>query len=174
MAAGGEGRWCAFVNATARPGAGNAGCRRGKIAAARCAGFNNVDLDAAKRCGITVLRVPGYSPEAWPNTPWRWPWPPTAASAKPTSRCAPITLRWTACWVHTHVRLRRWHRGHWAHRRGHGPHLLRLRHDCAWPMTSTATCTGGLVRYVGLEELLRTADPRQPALPADAGDPPHD
>lgn len=30
----------------------------------RCAGFNNVDLGAAKECGITVLRVPGYSPEA--------------------------------------------------------------------------------------------------------------
>lgn len=30
----------------------------------RCAGFNNVDMDAAKECGITVLRVPGYSPEA--------------------------------------------------------------------------------------------------------------
>ena len=30
----------------------------------RCAGFNNVDLDATNRCGITVLRVPGYSPEA--------------------------------------------------------------------------------------------------------------
>ena len=30
----------------------------------RCAGFNNVDLDAAKECGITVLRVPAYSPYA--------------------------------------------------------------------------------------------------------------
>lgn len=30
----------------------------------RCAGFNNVDLDAVKACGMTVLRVPGYSPEA--------------------------------------------------------------------------------------------------------------
>ncbi len=30
----------------------------------RCAGFNNVDLAAAKRYGITVMRVPGYSPEA--------------------------------------------------------------------------------------------------------------
>ncbi len=30
----------------------------------RCAGFNNVDLHAAARLGITVLRVPGYSPEA--------------------------------------------------------------------------------------------------------------
>ena len=30
----------------------------------RCAGFNNVDLKKTKECGITVLRVPGYSPEA--------------------------------------------------------------------------------------------------------------
>ncbi|MDD6505389.1 MAG: 2-hydroxyacid dehydrogenase [Lachnospiraceae bacterium] len=30
----------------------------------RCSGFNNVDLDAAKKAGITILRVPGYSPEA--------------------------------------------------------------------------------------------------------------
>lgn len=30
----------------------------------RCAGYNNVDLAACGRCGITVLRVPGYSPEA--------------------------------------------------------------------------------------------------------------
>lgn len=30
----------------------------------RCAGFNNVDLDAAKKYGIKVFRVPGYSPEA--------------------------------------------------------------------------------------------------------------
>lgn len=30
----------------------------------RCAGFNNVDLHAVARLGITVLRVPGYSPEA--------------------------------------------------------------------------------------------------------------
>lgn len=30
----------------------------------RCAGFNNVDLKKAKECNMTVLRVPGYSPEA--------------------------------------------------------------------------------------------------------------
>lgn len=30
----------------------------------RCAGYNNVDLEAAKENDITVLRVPGYSPEA--------------------------------------------------------------------------------------------------------------
>lgn len=30
----------------------------------RCAGFNNVDLEKAKEKDITVMRVPGYSPEA--------------------------------------------------------------------------------------------------------------
>ena len=30
----------------------------------RCAGFNNVDLEEAKKKNITVMRVPGYSPEA--------------------------------------------------------------------------------------------------------------
>jgi D-lactate dehydrogenase len=35
-----------------------------KIIALRCAGFNNVDLDAAKEFNISVCRVPSYSPEA--------------------------------------------------------------------------------------------------------------
>lgn len=35
-----------------------------KLIALRCAGFNNVDLDAAKANGIRVCRVPAYSPEA--------------------------------------------------------------------------------------------------------------
>lgn len=35
-----------------------------KLILLRCAGFNNVDLDTAKRFGIRVLRVPSYSPEA--------------------------------------------------------------------------------------------------------------
>jgi len=34
------------------------------IVALRCAGFNNVDLEAAKSVGIRVCRVPAYSPEA--------------------------------------------------------------------------------------------------------------
>ncbi len=35
-----------------------------KIIALRCAGFNNVDLEAAKELGLPVVRVPAYSPEA--------------------------------------------------------------------------------------------------------------
>jgi D-lactate dehydrogenase len=33
-----------------------------KLIALRCAGFNNVDLVAAKELGLTVARVPAYSP----------------------------------------------------------------------------------------------------------------
>ena len=34
------------------------------LVALRCAGFNNVDLKAAKALGLTVTRVPSYSPHA--------------------------------------------------------------------------------------------------------------
>ncbi|MGE4502207.1 MAG: 2-hydroxyacid dehydrogenase [Thiomicrospira sp.] len=35
-----------------------------RVVALRCAGFNNVDLAAAQRLGIKVVRVPAYSPYA--------------------------------------------------------------------------------------------------------------
>ncbi len=35
-----------------------------KLILMRCAGFNNVDLEEAKKLGIQVMRVPSYSPEA--------------------------------------------------------------------------------------------------------------
>ncbi len=35
-----------------------------KLILMRCAGYNNVDLQTAEECGMTVMRVPGYSPEA--------------------------------------------------------------------------------------------------------------
>lgn len=35
-----------------------------KVIALRCAGFNNVDLAAAKQHGLLVVRVPAYSPHA--------------------------------------------------------------------------------------------------------------
>jgi len=39
-------------------------CRGVRLVALRCAGFNNVDLIAARDLGITVCRVPEYSPYA--------------------------------------------------------------------------------------------------------------
>ena len=35
-----------------------------KLIALRCAGFNNVDMEAAREAGIRVVRVPAYSPHA--------------------------------------------------------------------------------------------------------------
>lgn len=35
-----------------------------KLVVLRCAGYNNVDLNAAQQLGITVVRVPQYSPQA--------------------------------------------------------------------------------------------------------------
>lgn len=35
-----------------------------RVIAMRCAGFNNVDLAAAKRLGLQVVNVPAYSPES--------------------------------------------------------------------------------------------------------------
>lgn len=56
---------CAFVNDTLDAPALEALASHGvRLVALRCAGFNNVDLAAARRVGIQVARVPAYSPEA--------------------------------------------------------------------------------------------------------------
>ncbi len=56
---------CIFVNDTLDAGTLNELGKHGvKLVALRCAGFNNVDLIAAEKLGITVVRVPAYSPEA--------------------------------------------------------------------------------------------------------------
>jgi len=56
---------CAFVNAEAGAMTMRELESRGvKLLLMRCAGYNNVDLTAASECGITVMHVPGYSPEA--------------------------------------------------------------------------------------------------------------
>lgn len=56
---------CLFVNdradAEVLDGLAKLGVR---FIALRCAGFNNVDLEAAERLGIAVARVPAYSPYA--------------------------------------------------------------------------------------------------------------
>ncbi len=56
---------CIFVNDDAsRPVLEILHAQGVKIIALRCAGFTNVDLDAAKELGMKVVRVPAYSPEA--------------------------------------------------------------------------------------------------------------
>ena len=56
---------CAFVSADVGSDVMQVLHGRGvKLVLMRCAGFNNVDLDAATKYGIKVMRVPGYSPEA--------------------------------------------------------------------------------------------------------------
>ncbi|MEZ9232191.1 2-hydroxyacid dehydrogenase [Vibrio amylolyticus] len=56
---------CAFVNDDLGKETLEVLSKKGiKLVLMRCAGFNNVDLDTAARLGITVSRVPAYSPEA--------------------------------------------------------------------------------------------------------------
>lgn len=56
---------CAFVNDKLTAEVLGILANRGvKYIAMRCAGFNNVDLDAARQYGLRVCRVPAYSPEA--------------------------------------------------------------------------------------------------------------
>ena len=56
---------CAFVNAEIDRAVVEGLVARGvKILAMRCAGYNNVDFKAAWDAGLTVVRVPAYSPHA--------------------------------------------------------------------------------------------------------------
>ena len=56
---------CVFVNDVVNAAILEDLARTGtKCVALRCAGFNNVDLEAAQRLGIKVVRVPSYSPNA--------------------------------------------------------------------------------------------------------------
>lgn len=56
---------CVFVNDTLDAAVlGQLASQGTVLILLRCAGYNNVDLEAAKRLGLTVLRVPVYSPYA--------------------------------------------------------------------------------------------------------------
>ncbi|OOE99005.1 2-hydroxyacid dehydrogenase [Salinivibrio sp. MA351] len=56
---------CAFVNDDlSRPVLEILAKAGTSLVALRCAGYDRVDLDAAKSLGITVVRVPAYSPES--------------------------------------------------------------------------------------------------------------
>jgi D-lactate dehydrogenase len=63
--AGGAGAACLFVNDQADAAVLGEFARAGvRLLALRSAGFNNVDLAAARRLGVAVARVPAYSPDA--------------------------------------------------------------------------------------------------------------
>jgi D-lactate dehydrogenase len=54
---------CIFVNDTANAEVLQLLAEQGvRVIALRCAGFNNVDLQAARQLGMKVVRVPAYSP----------------------------------------------------------------------------------------------------------------
>jgi len=56
---------CVFINDELSAETLGAIARMGtKVIALRCAGFNNVNLKAAEELGLTVVRVPAYSPYA--------------------------------------------------------------------------------------------------------------
>lgn len=56
---------CAFVNDVLdRPTLEGLHQQGIKLIAMRCAGYNNVDLETAKELGLTIVRVPAYSPYA--------------------------------------------------------------------------------------------------------------
>ncbi|MEY2932804.1 MAG: hypothetical protein RL033_3553 [Pseudomonadota bacterium] len=56
---------CVFVNdRLSRPVLERLSGGKTRLVALRCAGFNNVDLAAARELGLTVVRVPAYSPHA--------------------------------------------------------------------------------------------------------------
>lgn len=56
---------CAFVNDDLSAPVLEILAKQGtKLIAMRCAGFDHVDLEAAKKLGMQVVRVPAYSPEA--------------------------------------------------------------------------------------------------------------
>lgn len=56
---------CAFVNDDVGAATLDVLASRGvRVVALRCAGFNQLDVEAARRLGIRVARVPAYSPNA--------------------------------------------------------------------------------------------------------------
>lgn len=64
-AAAGASAVCAFVNDDLSRPCLEILAREGvRLIALRCAGFNQVDLEAARQLGLTVTRVPAYSPHA--------------------------------------------------------------------------------------------------------------
>lgn len=66
-----------------------------RTVALRCAGYNNVDLDAAETLGLDVIRVPAYSPEAVSEFTVALLLAMDRTSRAPGRECARTTSRWT-------------------------------------------------------------------------------
>ena len=133
---------CAFVNADCSAAVLERLAQVGiRCLLLRCAGYNHVDLPAAQRCGITVLRVPGYSPEA------------VAEHAMALALAANRRI----CKAYIKVRNNNFSLD--------GLLGYNLYGSAAGIVGTGLACDqyrnpalDGIVRYVGLEELLRTAD----------------
>ena len=94
--AAGYGAVCIFVNDTCDADVLATLHRSGtRLVALRCTGFNNVDLPAAARLGIQVVRVVDYYHIRWPSMPSRCCWRLTARFIVPTTEPAIPTLRLT-------------------------------------------------------------------------------
>ena len=61
---------CTFVNDTLDAHVLLSLVKQGTRLIALRSGFNNVDLEIAEHVGLTVARVPAYSPMLWPSTLW--------------------------------------------------------------------------------------------------------
>ena len=93
---------CIFVNDVADAEVLRAMAANGvKLLALRCAGYNNVDLKAAADNGVTVLRVPAYSPYAVAEYTVALMLSLTARFRAPRGAPATATSRSTACWGST-------------------------------------------------------------------------
>lgn len=174
LAAGGE-AVCAFVNADgSAPVLETLAAVGVKLLLLRCAGFNNVDLDAAKRAASQCCGCPVTAPRPWPNTPMALAMAANRRICKAYIKVRNNNFALDGLLGHTLY-------GSAAGIVGTGRiGAAMARICCGFGMTVLAydqvpqPCAGGpgAVRRAG--GTAAHGGPRQPALPADAGDPPHD
>ena len=140
----------------------------------RCAGYNNVDLAAAKKRGITVLRVPGYSPEAVAEHAMALAQAANRRHVQGVYQGAQQQLCAGRPAGVQPLRLVGGHRRHRAHRRGHGAHLPRIWHDGAGLRPVQEPGAGRYCALCGAGRAAAHSRPYQSALPADSRNSPHD
>ena len=123
----------------------------------RCAGFNNVDIEKAKACGIRVLRVPGYSPEAVAEHAMALALAANRKIHKAYVRVRENDFSLGGMLGRNFLSENRRHCGNRKDRRRHGPDLPRLRHegDRLRPVPEPVS---DFVTYVTMDELLAQSD----------------